>query len=239
MLQFVTVTKLCIRRVTQLLCPQNCIKIWFFAELMDIKPLKLHAKSMSLIEFDTIKDSEVLYTLTIKQLYYYLANRQLQCKREIDVFQTGMKWWYKNTCKRSESHTEDTNIKILLCILSCVNFNSVSDREIKEMLIHPGLVNETKIVAILSNILDIRNNVIKVNTEEANTEDFAIANRLCGARSRCIKKRPCILLNHVSNQKARKGEENFHDTSIVYYGEYYFINVYKYFVPIHDVSIYN
>ncbi|KAG5868305.1 hypothetical protein JTB14_022788 [Gonioctena quinquepunctata] len=67
MLQFINISHLCIERITQILNPKNCLKVWLLTEQLSIKPLYLKAKSMALEEFTLIRDTECLNELTLEQ----------------------------------------------------------------------------------------------------------------------------------------------------------------------------
>ncbi|XP_065169246.1 kelch repeat and BTB domain-containing protein 2-like isoform X2 [Atheta coriaria] len=130
MLQFEDLRDNCVSILTEKLNPENAIKIWFVCESHGICPLYLKAKNLALIEFNVIKDTNALIDLDLTQVHLYLANVTLQCKSELDVFTTCMQWYYENG---------DGDVKSLIKLLSCVDFQSASEEEIKEMMIMPDV----------------------------------------------------------------------------------------------------
>lgn len=132
MLQFEDLRDNCVSILTEKLNPENAIKIWFVCESHGICPLYLKAKNLALIEFNVIKDTNALIDLDLTQVHLYLANVTLQCKSELDVFTTCMQWYYENG---------DGDVKSLIKLLSCVDFQSASEEEIKEMMIMPDVHN--------------------------------------------------------------------------------------------------
>lgn len=204
MLQFVKIKDSLIPIIDKRISINNCLEVWFSAELLDIEVLQLKAKSMALLEFDRIKDGDAIYGLTLEQLYHYLANTQLQCKSEMDVFQTGMRWFYENISKHSSAHSSKEYFTSMLCILHCVNFNSTLESELLEMTTYPDLKNQPRIIEIIEGIL-----CMKRNHPDCTIEHSKLVSALCYSQTRALKKVPCILHESSSPKKG---------THIFYYG---------------------
>ncbi|KAK5650628.1 hypothetical protein RI129_001657 [Pyrocoelia pectoralis] len=206
MLQFIEIKTMCISKLTELLLPRNCLKIWTVAEQLDLKPLYLKAKSMSLIEFDVIKDLECVTDLQLKPLCFYLGNTNLQCKNEMDVFQTLMKWWYENSTKYLKTDHSD----IFVCFLRCLDFKNLLNSDLQEILTYPDIALNGRIVKILQCILDLRHKLR--NAHDENVTD--IAQLLINSKSRICKEYACILVNTCPEERKRKklkGNVVYHD----------------------------
>ncbi|XP_022921282.1 kelch-like protein 6 isoform X2 [Onthophagus taurus] len=158
MLQFNHIKSNCIEKITELLSPINCLTIWQITEQLDIKPLNLKAKAMSLVEFEIIKDLDCLLELNINQLFKYLSNTKLRTINEFHVFECCMKWFYENNKKEKLCENFDKN-RIFKIFMACIDFKTISDGFITEMLLYPDLNNE--IVCLLGDILKIKDSNLK------------------------------------------------------------------------------
>ncbi|XP_031334096.1 uncharacterized protein LOC116164107 isoform X2 [Photinus pyralis] len=184
-------------KLTELLLPRNCLKIWMVAEQLDLKPLYLKAKSMSLIEFDVIKDFDCIADLPLKPLCSYLGNVNLQCKQEMDVFRTLMKWWYDNSSKYSKTEHSD----IFLRFFYCLDFKNLKQSDIQEIMTYPDIASEEPIVKIAQCVLDLRHDFRNNYDEDIRNT----AQLLNNAKSRSFKEYPCILVNTCpEEQKCKK-----------------------------------
>lgn len=222
MLQFNEIKSMCIERLMHILLPNNCIRIWLFAEQLDLKPLYLKAKSMALTEFHVIKDSEIIMDLNLNQLHSYLANISLQCKTELDVFQVCMKWWYDNAEKLSakvhSEHLNDFNAGIFMNLLSCLDFNRLSSSDIREIMTYPDLSKNNDIVKVLHCIINIKTGC-KIDFDENNVKKAKV---LCECKSRHCKQLPCISVHNILYEPAYKKPRLSSldkETIIVYYGK--------------------
>lgn len=151
MLQFDKVKINCLERVNEMLRLDNCIKIWIVTEQLSLKPIYLKAKLMALQEFVQLKDSDGLLDMTLEQILDYLGNIYLKCDNELNVFQTGMKWWYEHA-----KHFIDETTNILLKILSCVNFKDLDDSSFNEIMLYPDISSDENLMHILSTLKYIK-----------------------------------------------------------------------------------
>lgn len=209
MLQFVKVVNMCVNNIQQMLSPTNCLTVWETCDTLGIKDLYLKAKSMALMEFNVIKDTDSILYMNLKNLYQYLANRNLQCENEMVVFQTCMKWWYENSTGLNRNDT-------LFTILTCVNFQSLSSSDIKEILSYPDIADNEHVSNILSCVLDIREN-ITLEYEEC------VVNRalvLSFSQPRVYPECPCFIMKGSRHRrKSTKFTFLNEDTAIVTYGK--------------------
>ncbi|KAF5297870.1 hypothetical protein FQA39_LY19238 [Lamprigera yunnana] len=196
MLQFTEIKEMCLAKLNELLFPRNCLKIWLVAEQLDLKPLYLKAKSMSLIEFDAIKDLESITDLSLKQLCCYLSNACLQCKTEMDVFQLCMKWWYGNFENNTELNMKD----VFLNFLFCLDFKALLNNDIQEIITYPDISSCKDIVRVLECSVNLNKNLGEIYSEEV----LAIVRRLKKSKPRLCKQFPCILINTGTEEQARK-----------------------------------
>lgn len=218
MLQFVEIRAVCIDKLKEILLPRNCVKIWLITEQLDVKPLYLKAKSMALIEFNNIKDMDCLMELQLKQLCNYLGNTNLQCQNEMDVFQTCMKWWYENSDKYSNQR-DCSHLNTYLKLLSCLNFNNVSNSDIQEIMMYPDFASNDKIKLILQCIIDLRHK-IEVNYDE---NIVSYAKKLMTSKNRSFKQCPCILVNALCDAgscecKRKRNPSSESNSPVIYYG---------------------
>lgn len=155
MLQFDKIRSMCIERLTETLSVKNCLQIWHICESLDVKPLYLKAKNLSLLEFDVIKYTDsYLLELSIKQLHDYLANVSLCANSELDIFIVCMQWWYENLMK--DRFIRDINVSHLFYyFLTFLDFNALSNSDIKVILTYPEIATKEEIFNILNNILKI------------------------------------------------------------------------------------
>lgn len=149
MLQFDNVREHCIKRLTDDLKVEHCLQIWNTSEELDLHPLCEKAKCKALIEFDTLKYGDSILLLDIRQLHSYLSNTLLHCDSEMDVFETGMKWWYEYSKKLTLEVRSEIESKYLITILSCVDFSAVTHAEIREMSIYPDIKTNSDVLETL------------------------------------------------------------------------------------------
>ncbi|KAF2881276.1 hypothetical protein ILUMI_24895 [Ignelater luminosus] len=205
MLQFNEIKSMCIERLIHTLSPSNCIRIWLFAEQLDLKSLCLKAKSMALTEFHVIKDSEIIMDFNLNQLHAYLANTSLQCKSELDVFQVCMKWWYDNSEKLAaevhSEHLEAFNTGIFMNLLLCLDFNRLCSSDIQEIMTYPDLSKNGDITKVLQCKAEV----------------------LCKCKSRHCKQLPCIYVHNIPYEPAYKKSKLSSlekETVVVYYDSF-------------------
>lgn len=149
MLQFDNVREHCIKRLTDDLKVEHCLQIWNTSEELDLHPLCEKAKCKALIEFDTLKYGDSILLLDIRQLHSYLSSTLLHCDSEMDVFETGMKWWYEYSKKLTLEVRSEIESKYLITILSCVDFSAVTHAEIREMSIYPDIKTNSHVLETL------------------------------------------------------------------------------------------
>ncbi|CAH1980390.1 unnamed protein product [Acanthoscelides obtectus] len=208
MLQFEKIKTFCIRRLMELLCPQNSIRIWIVTEQLGIKPLHLKAKFLALSEFMILKnteESEGIYELTFQEVCNYLGHINLKTDNELSVFQTAMRWWYENS-----KQIPDTVSNPLLKILHCISFSTMSAHELKEAMTYPDIKNDKEILEIMSCMEHMKTN----KSAEMFTENsHKVAKKLISCRSREVAKILCILVTPAS-------ETSSNDHEVVYYDDY-------------------
>ncbi|KAI4462477.1 kelch protein [Holotrichia oblita] len=190
MLQFNRIRIVCIERITTILSVKNCLKVWYMAESLDLKPLYLKAKLLSLTEFEQIKDTDYILNLNLKQLRDYLANMYLCVKNEIDVFASCMKWWYENSSNEISVINQCDKDRLFYYFLTFVDFNGLSNKDIKEIMMYPDINTNDEITRILNNILKIRYCDL-IDDKSTLPKEFVLLN----CRQRVKNNLPCILMD--------------------------------------------
>ncbi|XP_017786331.1 PREDICTED: kelch-like protein 38 [Nicrophorus vespilloides] len=142
MLQFEEIIEIVRDKLLINLDASNCLKVWFLTEPLNLKPLYLKAKNLAMMEFRTIHSNGTIFNLTFEELHQYLANVHLDCK-EFEVFIAFMDWHYENGNNVME-------------LLSCLDFNRLSNKEIGEMMMYPDVKNSLALVNVLECVVDIR-----------------------------------------------------------------------------------
>nr|CAH7720423.1 unnamed protein product [Callosobruchus chinensis] len=189
MLQFEKIKQFCIRRLMELLCPQNSIRIWIVTEQLGIRPLHLKAKFLALNDFLLLRnteDCEGIYELTFQEVCNYLGHINLKTDNELTVFQTAMRWWYENN-----KHIPDTVSNPLLKLLHCVSFSNMSAQELVEAMTYPDIANDKEITEIMCCMEHIKT---KRSTEMFSEHSHKVAKRLLSSRLREVAKVLCILV---------------------------------------------
>lgn len=190
MLQFNRIRVVCIERITTILSIKNCFKVWHVAESLDLKPLYLKAKLLSLTEFNQIKDTDYILNLNLKQLRDYFGNIYLCVKNEIDVFTICMKWWYENSSNETSIINQYDKDKLFYYILTLIDFNGLSNKDIKEIMMYPDINTNDEITRVLNNILKIR--CCDFNNDKSTLlKEFALLN----CRQRIKNNFPCVLID--------------------------------------------
>ncbi|KAJ8919015.1 hypothetical protein NQ315_016920 [Exocentrus adspersus] len=213
MLQFLKIKNMCLERVIETLCPKNCVQVWRTTELLGLKPLFAQAKAMALEEFLEIKDTDSILEFSLEEIYHYLGHVNLKTDNEATVFQTAMKWWYENHALYVGNKT-DTLIKLV----SCIDFASVTEHCIKEIMIYPDIADNFEITQILSCVLLLKN--------EKPLEDFpetcqSKAGLLCKTRSRVSSKFPCVLVSYIqSAETSKKRKVDEEQRNVTHYDKY-------------------
>lgn len=211
MLQFVKVINMCVDKIQAILSPKNCFPVWEACEALDLHSLCLKAKSMALTEFAVIKDLDCLLRLSLRHLFVYLANIYLQCENEMLVFQTCMKWWYEN----SEKYVDRD--RTLFTLLACINFNSLSCHDIKEMQSYPDIADNENILGILNCIIDFKNQKI-LSYDENIINKAKVLNE---SRSRIYPEYPCFLVKKFANppKGKKRGLMSGDELYLIHYGK--------------------
>lgn len=214
MLQFMKIRNMCLEKITEMLHPKNCIKIWRKTEQLDIKPLFLKAKAMALDEFLEIKDTDCILEFSLKEICHYLGHINLKTDTELSVFQSAMVWWYENN-----QHYIENVRDVLIKLLSCIDFQNISDNYLKEIMVYPDIANNKEIIHILSCILLLKNGKSIDHIPEIYRQK---ANLLYKCRSRISPRFPCILVNLLQfdgkNKKQKTSQEQ--QQQIIYYGKF-------------------
>lgn len=195
MLQFNQVKHTCLERANEILSVSNCLKIWTVTEQLSLKPLWLKAKLLALQEFMSIKDSEHLLELNLEQILDYLGNIYLKSDSELSIFQTGMKWWYEH----SECFKENS-MDVLMKLLSCVDFNSLDDNSLNEIMIYPDICFNHTLMEILKTVKELK----KQNLPHVTDYIREKAQLLYNTNSRMSPYYVTLLMNAVPLQEGRK-----------------------------------
>lgn len=154
MLQFVRVKKMCTDKIVNEMNNRNCFEIWRTCEFLDIKPLYAKAKAKALTEFSTIAQDDYIYQLDLQWFTRYVANTNLECKNEMEVFQCCMRWFYEN-CVECESKDE-----ILFVLLGCLNFKALSVQDLQEMKAYPDIIAYSNVNDTIDCLIDLKENAI-------------------------------------------------------------------------------
>lgn len=159
MLQFDRIKAYCITTITEILSHEFCINVYFMAIQLDLQPLAKKSLCIALLHFKHVVETNAFINLNIHQVHHYLSHPALHVDNEIDVFEAGMKWWYEHenlTNKCSQSENDEYCNQILLCILNCLSFKSISLIDLKLMLTYPGISNHKWIATILNGLCSLK-----------------------------------------------------------------------------------
>lgn len=152
MLQFLRIKQICVNKILNEMSTRNCFEIWRVCEFLDIKPLYVKAKAKALSEFSTIAREDFIYQLDLRWFCRYVANRNLECQNEMEVFQCCMRWFYENCNAEKE--------EILFVLLGCLDFNSLSVHDLHEMKTYPDVLAYATLTNTINCVIDIKENVI-------------------------------------------------------------------------------
>lgn len=205
MLQFDAVKSKCIQLLQDDITVENCLRIWFLSDKLDIHPLAEKAKCKSLMEFNTIRNTDTFLPLNIKELHTYLSSTFLHCDNELDVFETSIKWWYEYSKRDSIDDflekDDKTETDYFLVFLRCLDFNRMNKTDISNILLtSPEMRQDAYISNVLSNILVLmENQQVSDCTAEERT---AVA--LYTSRKRCLKYLPCIVCTEYNDRATNK-----------------------------------
>ena len=193
MLQFEHIQMLCLNRVTEMLYPHNCIKIWTICDALGFKILSMHAKNMALTEFNQIKQNmDSLLELNIRQLYSYLSNVYLVCDNEMDVFIVAMNWWYENCNEENKLLSGGDRTRSFLCLLSCIDFNKLPISDVREMMTYHDIKDNRDIMEVLKYLIRIREH----HLDDEGNNNFKVANSLLDCKRRKSHLSPCIIVEN-------------------------------------------
>lgn len=132
-----------------LLSSENCLAIWMNLKLMPLYPLLWKAKSLSLTEFHDVILTDSFKALTLSEVVTYLGHRNLQCKKESDVFLALLKWFESNNKTIHDAPFEE----ILRFV---INFNDITLPDLKTIRFHNEISKYANIVRILDNLIKIK-----------------------------------------------------------------------------------
>lgn len=191
MLQFTAVQEHCVQPVLDLTTVDNVIHIWQFAEEFELKDLKMRARYLAVTEFEKIRKTDSFLTMDSEWFFRYLANRNLWCDREANVFEAGM-LWITNNCEESED--------VIYTLLCCLDFNTLSSSDIMEMQSHSDLKAFTNLVDILRFVLDKKSKQFLTKS----TDGFAKAEFLLNSKPRIRPECPAFTIasTNVEEQNA-------------------------------------
>lgn len=196
MLQFQSVRKMCEDRITAVLKPSICLKIWQTAEMLQLSPLWLKAKSMALEEFSNICQLKHIFEFDLDEICGYLGNIYLNTQNEMLVFQTAMNWWYEN----QEVYSGEDASNVILRLLNCIDFSTVID--IKEMQTFPDISENQFIQSVLNCVIDLKTNGINVGEFPVRSLVYAI--HLCNSKRRRNPELPSMLVQKCTEPVLNK-----------------------------------
>lgn len=198
MLQFESVRKMCEDRIQAVLKPSICLKIWQTAEMLQISPLWLKAKSMALEDFSDICQSKHIFEFDLNEICGYLGHIYLNTPNEMLVFQTAMNWWYEN----QDIYSVENATNVILRLLNCIDYSSLRDIDIKEMQTYPDLSDNEDIQSVLNCVDDLKTNGINVG--EFPVESLIYAVHLCNSKMRRKPELACVLLQKCTEPVLNK-----------------------------------
>lgn len=188
MLQFESVRKMCEDRIKAVLKPSICLKIWQTAEMLQISPLWLKAKSMALENFSDICQLKHIFELDLNEICGYLGHIYLNTQNEMLVFQMAMNWWYEN----QEVYSAEDATKVILRLLNCIDYSTLKDIDIKEMQTYPDISKNEDIQSVLNCVVDLTTNGINVGEFPVKSLVYAI--HLCNSKKRQRPELPSVLV---------------------------------------------
>lgn len=189
MLQFHAIQELCVQPVLDLMSPENVLIVWQFAEKFELKDLKVKARYLAVTEFEKIRKTDSFLALESEWLFRYLANRNLLCHHEANVFDAGMLWITSN-CGESEN--------IIYSLLCCMDFNALSSVNVVELQSHFSLNTFKNLVDILQCVVDIRN---KQSLSGHTAAVTAKAEFLLKSKPRVRAEYPAFTINSISDEQ--------------------------------------
>lgn len=230
MLQFDYVKQHCIKKLEENISIENCLRTWQVAEQYDIHPLAEKAKCKALMEFNDVRNTSSINFLNVKELHSYLANTLLHCDNEVDVFETGIRWWYeyyRKTCEiesLDEEESKNLETKHLLVILRCIDYTSIKKSDIRNMfLICPDIENNDCIKSILKSLLAL---ISDEQISDQTVEERTAIELFHNCRGRKLLYWPCVIcreLNEGFNKSKRPKFMNcncVNNINTYYYGKY-------------------
>ncbi|RZC41186.1 kelch-like protein 38 [Asbolus verrucosus] len=159
MLQFLEIKETCIRRVEEILSVKNCLKIWLYAEYLDLKAVHLKAKFLALVEFMSVKDTDYFLELSLGEIMNYLGSVNLQCSDELVVFRALIKWYH---------NVSNKNDDFILKLLHCLDFTKLSQADIHNMIAELEIERNQQILNILHYVkMSVLKNLFDMDSEKA------------------------------------------------------------------------
>lgn len=200
MLQFLRIKQICIDKILNEMNTRNCFEIWRICEFLDIKPLYVKAKAKALSEFSAIAQEDFIYQLDQRWFCRYVANRNLECANEMEVFLCCMRWFHKNCGEEKE--------KILFVLLGCLDFNALSVHDLHEMKAYPDVLACTAVADTINCVSDIKKRVV-LRCDDA---VLSRARVYLGSKKRIV--RHCVCFVAVLRTEKRLG---MHDQFVVHF----------------------
>lgn len=190
MLQFLEIKEICSLKVEESINTNNCLKIWFFTQQLDLTNIYKGAKLCALLHFKDIKESETFLDLSLEEICAYLGSINLQVSNEIDVFHVIFKWY---------QHQEDKSTSVFLRLLFCLDFNNLDLSEISK------LINYEEISEIFKCIISLKQTPIDL-PKNFNQNIITQATALLKSSSRNFSGFPCIMFHNLGENYTDKGD---------------------------------
>lgn len=121
--QFDDVANKLIKRLVQNMSHESCLEVW--SEDLPIPNLKNRAKFQALLNFSDVLQTSHFQRLALHQVCDYLGSIFLKARNEFDVVKAIDIWYSHN-----KTDDDTINCKMLLKLLRCVQFKSLSHDDI-------------------------------------------------------------------------------------------------------------
>ncbi|XP_077989476.1 kelch-like protein 24 [Glandiceps talaboti] len=118
----------------------NCLGIQQFAELHDCMSLKNKAESFAMENFSDVSQEEEVLSLSNDSLKHYISSRQLQVRKEEDVYEICLAWI---------KHDKKSRLQFTHEIMDCVRFAFLPDEYMKKFVENEDILKEGDVLSTL------------------------------------------------------------------------------------------
>lgn len=218
---------MCIENLQEDISLDSCLRTWFMCDQLDIHPLAEKAKCKALMDFKKLRETDTILGLNIKELHMYLSNTFLHCDNELDVFESGMKWWYdfskKDICDKEEKTAQET--KYLLVILRCLNYTEMCKADIDNMFLIAPDISE---IPFIKNLLTTIGSLMQGEQVSDETEEERMAVEFyINCRKRKLMYLPCVVCHEYENIDKPKRQKYMNCNCLKTVNVYYFGRVFN------------